>query len=227
MLNLYLCSLDTVKDSTNVLVDTLCEIQYFEKELYTRLDTSIQHSLKKRGVSIRENVYTGFDCEYNQQTPETNRLVSSQLAVTGQATIQFPVVRNYQMSRLDEKSNKLVDLSKDKRLTKFENSIKMCVDSIRLLKFGNYDKSMKVVIEVFKMIEGLNYYPGEESIVFNFPRAPIQPLINFGDSFTFDAVLANSSTYSKEYFDCVEGVISELLTAIASTSPESFESFEC
>lgn len=47
--------------------------------LYAKLDSSIRIHMRKQGLSVIKNTYSGFDTEFNKLEPGRNSLVSAQL----------------------------------------------------------------------------------------------------------------------------------------------------
>ena len=216
IINLYLFSLDCVKTPEIVRDDYLTEFRYYEQELYSRLDTSIRYHIQKRGLSIKENVYVGFDTEYTQITPTTNRLVSSQLAVSCKILLHVPKQRVYELSHLDETTRRLVEVKLSKKFKKVEFSVKGCIEKIRNLKHGLYDESVKILTEGLKVIRGLSYYEGDESLVFSFPSTAVQPYIKIGNSFSFDELLKVSGEISHPVCEALGSKVLEVLKEIVS-----------
>jgi hypothetical protein len=217
IINLYLFSLESIQTPEIVLADVLIEFQNLSKALLLRLDSSIRTKIQKRGLGIKENVYTGFDTEYTQTGSEVNKLVSSQLAVSCKTYIQIPTVTGYSLSKLDEESNKLIHLkhsSKEFNYAKVENSINHCVSRIRLLRYGKYDLTIKVLVESMRLVKGVSYYECEDMIVFSLPRSTIQPLLVVGDSFSFKELVEFSSTLARPLCEQQGGVLLDLLTHI-------------
>lgn len=219
LLNLYLFCLDSIKVPEIVYIDTLTSFQNLARELFDRLDTSIRFHLQKRGISIKENVYTGFDTEYVQSGPEENTLVSAQLAVGCKTFIHVPKQNSYILSRLDEHSNKIIHLSKASNgfnYKKVEGSIKLCVAKIRDLKYAKYDANMLILSEGLKMVKGMKYFEAGDSTIFGLPRSAIQPYIHFGNSFSFKELLEISSTLAKPLSEKLGNVLMDLLLQISS-----------
>jgi hypothetical protein len=216
---LYLFCLDSVQIPELVLDDVLTEFRNLEKELFGRLDTSIRYYLQRRGISLKENVYIGFDTEYCQSGPESNTLVSSQLAVSCKTTIQIPRVEEYKLSRLDTETNKLVVLRKNSdglKYAKIENSIKMCVDRIRFLRFGSYDLMLNVINESLRVVKGFKYFESDDCTKFSLPNSSIQPYINFGSSFSLLEVLDISSQIALPVLKDQRDLLMCLLTTISN-----------
>jgi hypothetical protein len=218
-INLYMLCVDSIKIPELVQQDVLTEFKNMEKELLGRLDSSIRYYLQKRGLSIKENVYIGFDTEYSQSGAETNKLVSSQLAVSCKTVIQIPRIEGYKLSRLDDKSNKLIPIGKTLgafNYTKVETSIRMCVDKIRMMKNGGYDLCLKVINESLRMIKGLSYYESDTCTLFTLPNSSIQPYISFGDTFSFSELMSISSNIAFPISRGQSVLLMELLSTISS-----------
>ena len=215
ILNLYYYILDCQKTPEIIMEDLLTDFSYLEKELYQRLDTSIRYHLQKRGLSVKENVYVGFDTEYTQITPTQTRLVSSQLAVSCKTLIHLPTQSKYKLSRLDETTKKLVVVKLSKSFKKVEFSIQMCIEKIRSLKYGRYDESMFTLKEVLKLIRGMSYYEGDDNIVFSLPTSPVQPFIQFGEIFSLEELVKIAHEISKPVCESVGGLVLDLLKDIS------------
>lgn len=218
-LNLYMSCVEKLQTSDLIECNTLQDLKVLEKELFGRLDSSIRYYLQKRGVSIQNAVYTGFDTEYTQIAEKENRLVSSQLAVVCKSSLKIPRVESYSLSRLDSETNKLVKITKGSsefNYPKVENSIRICVQVIRQVKCGNYDSMMKKLQETFKLIKGVSCYEGDESNVFSLPPSSIQPFIKISDSFSFEELLETSAAISQPICHRQFETIREVLNRVSS-----------
>ena len=211
---MYLFCIDSLKLADD---ESIPDFLVKEKELYGKMDPSIRHHLQKRGLSIKENTYIGFDTEFTKSSLETNCLVSAQIAVTTKSYIKIPRVRRYQVSTVDEKTNKLIILSNNTtkfNYAKIEESIQKCIDEIRLIKYSRSDGEMLILSECLKMIKGLSYYEQDDYTTFSLPRSVIQPYIYYGNSFSLKEILEKSSTLAKKYLDESNGIIMDLIRTI-------------
>lgn len=190
-LNLYVFSLECVHNS-EMCEDTLTDFETISKDLFGRLDTSIRYSLQKRGVSIKETVYIGFDTEYQQQTSTQNKLISAQMAVASQTVVKVPRQSAYKISQMDEKGNliRLVKNSNVFNYVKLENSVKLCVDRARRLRNKDYDVLMLKMSEGLKMVRGVKYNEVEDLTTFKLPLSSITPYITFQSSVGLEHVLS-------------------------------------
>ena len=75
ILNLYKVCLDTKSNSLSnpenlqgvTESEGIEDLKSLEQELYSMLDPSIRHYIQKRGISLRENTYIGFDTEFTKK----------------------------------------------------------------------------------------------------------------------------------------------------------------
>ena len=233
LLNLYIFCLETQQNKEFVRlenvenVDKFTDLKSLGRELFGRLDPSIRHHLQKRGVSLKENIYIGFDTEFNKSEVENeNVLISAQLAVSTKTYLLIPLNPSYQISALDENTNKLTKLKKSSTVfnySKIEMSIQICIAEIRKIKYGDYDKTMWILNETLRLIKGLSYFEKEEYIVFSLPRSIIQQYIEFGSSFSLQQVVLIASNFSTPYLNNSKQVIMNLVKDI-STNKITFDS---
>lgn len=109
-LNLYCLCIETLNSqgTTEQQEGSVEDLKAKELELYSLLDLSIRYHLQKRGISVKENIYVGFDTEFSNKDLVSNKLISAQLAVTTKLYVKIPLNTLYYLSSIDEKSNKLV-----------------------------------------------------------------------------------------------------------------------
>ena len=212
--------IDTLPDLTNPLeYNTVLDLKIAERELFGRLDPSIRQKIQNRGVSIKENIYIGFDTEFTKDGPETNLLVSAQLAVTTKIYVKIPLPQPYKISVIDEKSNKIKYLKKSSSVlnySKIETSIQMCIEKVRSLKYARNDAEMLVLTECLRMIKGLSYIEKDDCTTFSLPRSVIQPFIHYGDSFSLREIIEISSKLAKPYLEQSNNTLMTLIKDISS-----------
>jgi hypothetical protein len=214
-----------------LVIDTLDpnvknELEDKSRELYGRLDPSIRHHLQKRGISIKENIYIGFDTEFTRQSSLRNKLISAQLAVSTRTYVQIPIKRSYKISSLDVTTNKLKLVKKDSKnlnYSKIETSIQICIDAIRSTKYKNSDAGMLILNEGLRLIKGMSYNEKDDYITFALPRSVIQPYFQICDSFSMADILKISSSLAKPYFETSN---KQLMKLIENISPENFNLLE-
>jgi hypothetical protein len=222
ILNLYLFCLETlVRVNVNEMnLELVTDLNERVNELYGRLDPSIRHHIVKRGISIKENTYIGFDTEFTSKDLDHNRLVSAQLAVTTKTYVQIPRTSLYTLSTLDDNTNKLNKLSKTSSVfnyKKIEMSIQLCLSTIRKIKYENHDGSMQVLTESLKLIKGLSYFEREDLTIFTFPRSVIQPFIHLGSSFSLRELIQIASGIAKPLHARSNSVLMSLMREISTS----------
>ena len=219
ILILYQICIETLSsiDLSVANTEKIEELKLTENEMYSRLDPSIRQYLQKRGISIKQNTYIGFDTEF-QIAGDLNRLISSQLAVTTKTVLKIPRVRGYTISKLDESTNKLQAINKSSTVlnySKIENSIKMFIADIRVLKYASYDVNLYQLSEGMKMLRGIQYIEQEDNTIFSLPRSILQPYIHYGSSFSFKQIIDISSAIAKPHHDHINSVLMDVIEKIS------------
>jgi hypothetical protein len=221
ILSLSLVCVDTMQRTviTPSNADKVRILKTTEQELYGRLDPSIRHYLQKRGISIHQNTYVGFDTEFMLKGSGLNSLISAQLAVTTKSYVKIPKKIPYQISRLNE-SNKIIELnnqSSEFNYPKLEASINMLIEGIRSLKYANQDVSMLILSEGLKFIKGITYTELEDHTVFSLPRSLIQPYIQFGGSISLKEILGIASGISQPLHAASNTALMKLIRGISTS----------
>lgn len=220
IMTLYLFCIETqMFEELKENKDLALNLKNQERELYGRLDPSIRHHLQKRGISIKENTYIGFDTEFTTKKLEENTLISAQLAVTTKTYLKLPRTYPYRTSMLDETTNKLLNLNNESTVfnyKKIEASIQMCVNEVRKLKYRKHDESIFVLSESLRLIKGLSYFEHEDHIIYSLPRSLIQSYIHFGDSFSMKELIQISSCMAKPHFVKTNNTLMSLIQDICS-----------
>jgi hypothetical protein len=80
--------------------DLLTDLKTLKSNLQGRLDPYLRFQIQKRGVSIIQNIYNGFDTEYelSDYRKNLNILVSTQLAVQSRTLIKIPLYNSFDIS---------------------------------------------------------------------------------------------------------------------------------
>jgi hypothetical protein len=109
---LYVICVETLHnfkaESLDSVVDWSWRIK--ERELLNRLDPSIKHHLRKAGISMIQNVYSGFDTEFKIEEICLNTLISTQLAISTKTFIKITRMISYKIPTVDIQSNKLLKI---------------------------------------------------------------------------------------------------------------------
>jgi hypothetical protein len=76
ILTLYFLVLDTIQKLSGELSnDTASVLNAMERILFSRIDNSIRFHIRKQGISIVNNIYSGFDTEFNTMDIGKNSLI--------------------------------------------------------------------------------------------------------------------------------------------------------
>ena len=156
MMSLYELSikkLNKIKDGKNT--DLEADYESLSYNLFSKLDPSLRSKLQKKGISIIQNIYTGFDTEYKRVDSKFNKLISVQLAVNTKTLLKIPKYSEYELSSLHALTNESYKLNKNEKDFNFEmleNSLKKCIKEIRSIKYKNNDISINVLTEGLKRI---------------------------------------------------------------------------
>jgi hypothetical protein len=222
ILTLYYLNCSSLRqwsDNKSIDTDLFTDLRVQERVLFSRLDASIRHHMRKRGLSLTQNTYMGFDTEFNNVSMTNNTLVSAQLAITSGICIKVPNTPRYTISHLDVEKNKLHRTKTKSEIfnySKVESSIQWLVQQISRLKHGNYDESMVIICEGLKTVKGMSYYESEEHTLFKLPRSEIQPYIVVKDNITLEELLQTASTISTPTLESMAKIVIKLVMDICS-----------
>lgn len=164
---------DIYSDLTNLSVKSL-----------TSLDPYIRTKMLKRGISLIQNVYTGFDTEYESIDFKHNKLLSVQIAVTTRNVLKIPSI-NPNTRVLDN------EIPKDEKglfnTILYSNSINSSIKEYRSGKYSRYDKSLDILIKGLKSMSitsNIKHKLVNEDHYFMFPLRPIKTGIYLGNKFS-------------------------------------------
>lgn len=199
--------------------DLMIDFEVLIKNIFTRIDPSIRIKLQKRGLSVIQNIYTGFDTEYKNKDVTFNELISVQLAVNTKTLLKVPKYTEYELSTLDTLTGEVYKINKDTELFNFnmiEKSLNRIIKEIRYLKYKENDASISVLIKGLKF---LNYpqFEKDDAFVFSFPRSPVQPFIyyNDGKGYSFKDMINQSNLIGEPYLKGDYERLTELLNKIS------------
>jgi hypothetical protein len=136
--------------SNEIIIDA----HFSMRSIYNKMDPSIRLKLQKRGITLTNRIYTGFDTEYVNRDMSFNELLSVQLSVCSRVMIQLPLKTPYDIVSINTLNNKKYDVTQG--VSKRINIKRMCEDAttiinaIRLLNYHDYDCNMEFLIEVLK-----------------------------------------------------------------------------
>lgn len=156
MLDLY-SIIQIIKSSPCVLEnlkeDKLLDLEEYAKELKSGLDPSIKLALKRNGMTILKNTYSGFDSEFQYKEGVTNDLLSVQLAVSSRIILKMTEPKEYfEHQSVNTLSSQVYNLSKSLSYLNqgyIFGTIDLRIKFLRELLFTGYDRAM------IKLIKGL------------------------------------------------------------------------
>src|SRR6059058_5854754 len=153
------------------------DIEFFIKEIFNKLDPSIRYHLRKGGLSILMNTYTGFDSEYQNLDSQHNKLLSVQLAVGSRLILKMPLRgKEYILSKLDPLKGTLyiqktfldsVDYSK---ITTY---LTERINKLRELNFKSFDESIETLDKGLREL-GIPFICTDRQVIFKFNNSTIK-----------------------------------------------------
>jgi len=153
------------------------------KKFYQKLDPSIRKGLQKRGISIVQNLNTGFDTEYVNLDNKNNKLLSVQFAQVVQNYVKLPLNSRYKLSKINPVTEVVyrvkTTVSFDYEM--LENLIANHIEIIRNFVFDNVDKEIEKLIDNLKNDSNLKYFIKDDCIIFKIPLSPERLLIKYID----------------------------------------------
>jgi hypothetical protein len=209
--------------------DSSTDLLTLKHILIQKLDPFIRLQVKKRGVTIFQNVYTGFDTEYELEDyhKSLNKLISTQIAVQSRTIIKVPLYKpldisyihpltseistNYQ-PKIEEWSPPSItgEIESDSKRGKpvdelkiLNESLKVSVESVRKEMFISIDNLHDCVIDGLKSLKGvISYEDGRnDALILSLPLTPIQTKINYPlNGYSLVDLLQDSKT------GCVESI---------------------
>src|SRR5258705_12253398 len=98
--NLYFQLLQIETDLKDEEDDLRADLKNLILKIYSRLDPSIRIKIQKRGITVIQNIYTGYDSEFVLQDVKKhlNKLLTVQIAVNSRTIIKIPLNKSYEIS---------------------------------------------------------------------------------------------------------------------------------
>jgi hypothetical protein len=99
-------------------LDTLADLECLNKNLTDSLDPFLKVQIQKRGVSIIQNIYTGFDTEYelSDECKNLNSLISVQIALQTRTLIKIPLNSIQNISYVHPLTSEITNFYKPKTI---------------------------------------------------------------------------------------------------------------
>lgn len=157
--------------------ELLEDYKVMSREIKVKLDPSIRQKLQREGLTIIQNIYTGFDTEYKNIDLKFNEILTVQLAVSTKTMLKLPLINEYKISSLETLSGKAYPLKLNALIDGgfLLRELNKNIDRLRELKFDGYDKSIKALIEGLKNLKVPHIEKTDSnSIIFSFDRTRIK-----------------------------------------------------
>jgi len=206
--------------------DLMADFKVLSQSIFDKIDPSVRVKLQKRGISIIQNIYTGFDTEYKNINSRYNDLISVQLAVNTKTLLRLPKYSEYVLSSLDTLSGKEYKVHYGEGFdgTLVQNSLNKSINEIRLLRFKKNDISISILVEGLIRLK-IPHIEKDNVFIFSFPRTPIQPFIyyNEGEGYSFENMLNQSNLIGDPYLNEDDKRLIELLKGISNNVEVHFD----
>lgn len=245
ILNLYYVITKTILEAKELLEtleeeesDKLADLENLRKSLFSLLDPYLKMQVQKRGITIIQNNYVGFDTEYelkNQQR-NLNNLLSIQTALQTRTIIKIPLYNTFDISYIHPLTSEITNYYKPKvkewnsggvknntvlELNLINNSLKICIESLRLAQHSDLYKLNSELITRFHNIENVNYFEDlkKDQIVFSLPLTKPKTYISFPTKeYSLEELVNTSNQESCEDFVNSWKSIKELLDLFSEVS---------
>jgi hypothetical protein len=191
--------------------------------LHNSLDSSIKVKLKKQGITIMQNIYTGFDTEYKHKEGIFNELISVQLAVNTRTILKVPKVDSYYACKIDTLNlYKKYSINKESKINYglLESTIERCLRDLRTIYYNDYDNIVSGLYKGFKKLHEDNklaYFEHDDYFVVALPRTPIVKYVYLDEDkkgFSFTDILKASNELGSNYLEEEYAFIKKLLNDI-------------
>ena len=223
LLNLYMVcwkTLHTLEPKLEEVgeVDSILDFIATERALHKRLDPAIKQLLLKRGITLIQNIYTGFDTEYKSTEIGVNQLLSCQMAITTKTYVKIPKKLTFSISKIDVAKDIIRKHHHNSELfyfNKIEIVVQNYISTIRSWKYGTHDDSMLIFSECLKKIKGFTTYESDDFVTFGLPRSVIHSYICYVKSYSFKNMVDYSNKIGDGYLENTHSMVIELLQTIS------------
>lgn len=154
--------------------DTFLELDVMSKEIRNNLDSYIKLGLKRSGLTIIQNTYTGFDTEYKFYKDIYNELLSVQLAVCTRLVLKLPTpIKYYEARGINSFTGDIYEvIHRNPKIEslKAEKTINENILKLRALLYPEYDEAICKIIEGLKALN-IPFMKKNESTYFLFDKS--------------------------------------------------------
>ena len=96
--------------SDDECLELLEDLECCKVDLLSRMDQYLKMQIQKRGITLIQNTYAGFDTEYVIKEGDLNELVSAQVAVYERTILKIPLYHAYNISYINPLSSEVSDI---------------------------------------------------------------------------------------------------------------------
>lgn len=203
ILNVYIYTQKVLKfinerDKSQDKKDELIDLETLISKLENCLDPLIRRKLRKVGLCITQNVYQGFDTEYESlnQFKNLNELLSIQLAANTKISLKIPVNKEFKVEYLhpltSEVKGKDKPILKSNGFSKIEKSIDKCIKDYRILKHPEYDAFLTKLVEVLRKSSELKSIEVDDHLIFVFPYTLVKEYFKYTKVYSLKELVSDT-----------------------------------
>jgi hypothetical protein len=194
-INLYFLTIEVLKSERSMTfddegLDLLDDLENVQNNVLSSIDPFLRIQMQKRGISIINNTYIGFDTEYFKlnESKCLNELISVQTAVQARTIIKIPLYNRYDISYVHPLTSEITSYYKPKtwdwkvkdlesdhcnasEMNILNESFKFCITNIRGLKFKCLEFINAELIDLLHGVDGVKYFEDlkKDQVVFVIP----------------------------------------------------------
>lgn len=202
--------------------DLLLDFTNLSKLLASKLEPSIREKFSKRGISFINNIYTGFDTEYNAVDNTTNKLLTVQMSLTTSLLLKLPKKVEFNFEEFNvftndtyKKNAEDLDLKKSAiKIDYVKELINNCIDYYRLINNRlTYDQTIENITASLKE-NGIRYIDKNDCIMFVFDSNKVRGFYKITDSYSFKELILTSNCIAKHDLENNKVIVKSLLESI-------------
>jgi hypothetical protein len=177
--------------NVEVIDDLLNDLKSTMNRVETLFDVSIKRRITKKGVIIQQNVYAGFDTEFElaDSSKHLNELLSAQIAVNTRLIVKVPIVEPFKIEYVNPLTSEVDELTK-----KVNRFLIDCIDreikTARFVKFNKYDEALSQFASTLKELRiGLESFVHGDKEILVFSLSKTSTKIEMGSYYTLKKLL--------------------------------------
>lgn len=202
--------------------DLYIECEGLCKGLLKWMDPGVSLKVSKRGITVLQNVYAGYDTEYKNVDFKTNKLLSVQLAINTMTQLKIPLNSEYVISDYHTEKGKLYPKERvglegsGFNINMYESSMNEIIKMVRGMKYRKIDSSVELICRGL-IDQKVPHTVCGDWVVFSFPRTPIQTFIYYegeGTGYSLKEMMCDISKIAKPYLEIEHAKMLKLMTEI-------------